>query len=36
MNLKPHRHTFSVRAIDGAGNPDATPAKYRWKVRKKG
>lgn len=33
--LKPRRHTFSVRAIDTAGNVDATPAKYRWKVKKK-
>src|SRR5205823_1751112 len=25
-------HNFSVRAIDGAGNTDATPASYTWIV----
>jgi uncharacterized repeat protein (TIGR01451 family) len=25
-------HTFEVRAIDGAGNVDATPASYMWTV----
>ena len=29
-NPKPRRHTFSVRAIDAAGNPDPTPAKWKW------
>ena len=27
-------HTFMVRAIDGAGNKDATPAVYTWTVGK--
>ena len=30
--LKPGRHTFRVRAIDAAGNSDATPAKRRFRV----
>jgi hypothetical protein len=25
-------HTFSVKATDGAGNPDATPAAFTWKI----
>ena len=33
--LKRGKHKFSVRATDAAGNTDATPAKYRWKVKKK-
>ena len=34
--VKRGRHKFQVRAIDPAGNVDPTPAKYRWKVKKKG
>ena len=29
------KHTFKVRATDEAGNTDATPAKYTWKVKRK-
>ena len=28
-------HNFSVVAIDAAGNRDATPATYSWKVKRK-
>ena len=28
-------HTFEVKATDGAGNPDLTPASRSWKVRAK-
>ena len=33
--LKKGRHTFSVRAVDTAGNVDPTPATRTWKVKKK-
>ena len=33
--LKPGKHTFSVRAIDGAGNVDQSPASDGFKVKKK-
>ncbi len=32
---KPITHKFSVVAIDSAGNRDATPASYSWKVKPK-
>lgn len=32
--LKPGRHTFRVYAIDAAGNADATPAVWKWRVRR--
>jgi hypothetical protein len=32
--LKPGKKKFQVRAIDAAGNVDATPAKVKWKVLK--
>jgi hypothetical protein len=31
--LRPGRHSFAVRAIDTAGNTDATPARRSWIVR---
>ncbi len=31
--VKPGKHKFQVVATDAAGNRDATPAVYRWKVR---
>lgn len=31
-NLKPGKHTFKVRARDGAGNTDPSPAKRSWRV----
>jgi hypothetical protein len=31
-HLKPGKHKFRVRATDSAGNTDATPAKYKFKV----
>jgi hypothetical protein len=30
--LAPGAHTFEVRAIDGVGNPDPTPASYAWTI----
>jgi Tol biopolymer transport system component len=30
--LSPGRHTFRVRATDGAGNTDASPAAYVWRI----
>jgi hypothetical protein len=29
------RHKFAVRAVDSAENVDATPAKFRWKVKRR-
>jgi len=33
--VKRGKHTFLVRAVDGAGNVDPTPAKRSWKVKRK-
>jgi hypothetical protein len=33
--LKKGSHVFEVRAVDGAGNADPTPASRSWKVKKK-
>jgi hypothetical protein len=27
-------HTFEVRAIDGAGNPDPSPASFSWTINR--
>jgi hypothetical protein len=35
VKVKRGKHTFSVRAADQAGNVDASPATYDWKVKKK-
>ena len=35
VKVKKGKHTFSVRATDQAGNVDASPATYSWKVKKK-
>jgi photosystem II stability/assembly factor-like uncharacterized protein len=32
--VTPGVHTFSVRAVDAAGNPDATPATWSFEVKK--
>lgn len=34
LHVKLGRHTLRVRAIDRAGNVDATPARFSWKVVK--
>ena len=33
--VKKGKHSFEVRATDGLGNADATPAKHKWKVKRK-
>ncbi len=33
--VKRGKHSFEVRAVDAAGNVDATPAKRSWKVKRK-
>ena len=30
VRVRPGRHEFAVRAIDAAGNRDASPARYPW------
>jgi hypothetical protein len=35
VKVKPGKHTFTVQAIDPAGNADATPASDDWKRKKK-
>ncbi len=35
LRVKPGRHEFAVRAIDAAGNRDASPARYAWKRKRK-
>ena len=35
VKAKKGKHTFEVQATDAAGNTDATPATYSWKVKKK-
>jgi hypothetical protein len=35
VKVKKGKHSFAVRATDQAGNVDATPATYAWKVKKK-
>jgi hypothetical protein len=35
VKVRKGEHTFAVRATDGAGNVDGTPAAFDWKVKKK-
>jgi hypothetical protein len=35
VRVKRGKHTFEVRAVDAAGNPDPTPASQAWKVKRK-
>jgi hypothetical protein len=35
VKKKPKRHSFSVAATDTAGNVDASPATFSWKVKAK-
>jgi hypothetical protein len=35
VKVKKGRHTFSVRAVDAAGNVDGAPASDDWKLKKK-
>lgn len=35
LKVKRGKHTLLVRAVDRAGNVDATPATWTWKVKKK-
>ncbi|HKG35173.1 MAG TPA: Ig-like domain-containing protein, partial [Solirubrobacterales bacterium] len=32
FTVRPGKHRLRVKAVDAAGNVDATPASYRWKV----
>jgi CSLREA domain-containing protein len=34
FKVKPGKHALEVRAVDTAGNVDATPAKAKWKVKR--
>jgi hypothetical protein len=33
FTVRPGRHVLRVKAVDPAGNADATPAVYRWRVK---
>jgi hypothetical protein len=35
LRVKYGKHTFAARAVDAAGNADATPASWNWKVQRK-
>lgn len=35
VRVKRGRHRFAVRATDAAGNVEASPARYRWKVKRR-
>jgi hypothetical protein len=35
IKVKKGKHSFSVQAVDAAGNPDGSPATDDWKVKKK-
>ena len=35
FRVKRGKHTFAARAVDPTGNADATPATWKWKVKRR-